>query len=57
MKENLAQMKIHRQEMKNIGEYFKICFFARNPCWPKFFPAGIDKTPPGSFAQNENPPR
>ena len=31
-------------------------FFARNPCWPKIFPAGIDKTPLGSFAQNENPP-
>ena len=26
MKENLAQMKIQLQEMKNIGEYFKICF-------------------------------
>ena len=26
MKENLAQMKIHWQEMKNIDEYFEICF-------------------------------
>ena len=41
MKENLAEMKIHRPEMKNIGEYFKKCFLREIPVGQNSSPRGL----------------